>query len=41
MLAFYASRFATVEINNTFYRMPAAALLEQLGEETPDGSPSC
>ena len=23
MLAFYAERFPTVEINNTFYRMPA------------------
>ncbi|HEY8150098.1 MAG TPA: DUF72 domain-containing protein, partial [Vicinamibacteria bacterium] len=23
MLAFYAGRFPTVEINNTFYRMPA------------------
>jgi uncharacterized protein YecE (DUF72 family) len=36
-LSFYASRFATVEINNTFYRMPAAALLERWGQEVPDG----
>ena len=37
MLAFYAGRFPTVEINNTFYRMPAPALLEKWGQETPDG----
>jgi uncharacterized protein YecE (DUF72 family) len=27
MLAFYASRFATVEINNSFYRLPKHAVL--------------
>src|SRR5688572_16112252 len=37
MLPFYASRFDTVEINNTFYRMPAAALLERWAEQTPAG----
>ena len=37
MLAFYASRFPTVEINNTFYRMPAPALLEKWARETADG----
>jgi uncharacterized protein YecE (DUF72 family) len=37
MLAFYASRFGTVEINNTFYRMPAAATLERWSQETPPG----
>jgi uncharacterized protein YecE (DUF72 family) len=37
MLAFYARTFSTVEINNTFYRMPAAALLERWAAETPDG----
>jgi uncharacterized protein YecE (DUF72 family) len=36
MLGFYAGRFPTVEINNTFYRMPAPALLEKWGQETPD-----
>jgi uncharacterized protein YecE (DUF72 family) len=35
MLAFYASRFPAVEINNTFYRMPAAAMLERWAQETP------
>jgi len=28
MLAWYAERLPTVEINNTFYRMPGAAMLE-------------
>src|SRR5262245_30787238 len=28
MLGFYAARFRTVEINNTFYRPPAASVLE-------------
>jgi uncharacterized protein YecE (DUF72 family) len=37
MLAFYATRFPTVEINNTFYRMPAPALLAKWGQETADG----
>ena len=37
MLRFYAARFPTVEINNTFYRMPAAALLERWAQEVPDG----
>ena len=37
MLRFYASRFPTVEINNTFYRMPAAALLERWAQEVPEG----
>ena len=35
MLAFYGSRFGTVEINNTFYRMPAPAMLERWAQETP------
>ena len=34
-LRFYASRFGTVEINNTFYRMPNAALLTRWADETP------
>jgi uncharacterized protein YecE (DUF72 family) len=33
MLAFYARHFDTVEINNTFYRMPTATLLEQWAAE--------
>jgi len=37
MLRHYASRFQTVEINNTFYRMPAEALLERWAQEVPDG----
>lgn len=37
MLPFYAGRFATVEINNTFYRMPRAALLEEWAAQVPQG----
>jgi uncharacterized protein YecE (DUF72 family) len=37
MLAFYAGSFPAVEINNTFYRMPAASLLERWAAETPAG----
>src|SRR5260221_8641225 len=37
MLAFYAGRFPTVEINNTFYRMPAPDLLRRWAEQTPGG----
>ena len=33
MLAFYAERFATVEINNTFYRMPKPELLAGWAED--------
>jgi uncharacterized protein YecE (DUF72 family) len=36
MLAYYAGRFPTVEINNTFYRMPAPDLLRKWGEQTPE-----
>lgn len=35
MLAWYAERLPTVEINNTFYRMPAAAMLEGWAGTTP------
>jgi uncharacterized protein YecE (DUF72 family) len=35
MLRFYAARFRTVEINNTFYRMPKASMLEAWGAEVP------
>lgn len=37
MLHYYAERFATVEINNTFYRMPAETLLTRWSEEVPAG----
>lgn len=36
MLAFYAERFNTVEINNTFYRMPAVNVIERWVEQVPD-----
>ena len=35
MLRYYAERFATVEINNTFYRMPAEAMLSNWANEVP------
>ena len=35
MLAWYAERLGTVEINNTFYRMPKAAMLEAWAATTP------
>jgi uncharacterized protein YecE (DUF72 family) len=37
MLRYYADRFSTVEINNTFYRMPATSMLEQWLQQVPDG----
>ncbi|HEX3099054.1 MAG TPA: DUF72 domain-containing protein [Usitatibacter sp.] len=37
MLPFYAERLPTVEINNTFYRMPQPAMLENWVRSTPDG----
>jgi uncharacterized protein YecE (DUF72 family) len=36
MLRFYAQRFTTVEINNTFYRMPAESMLRHWCEEVPE-----
>jgi len=36
MLAFYADRLPTVEINNTFYRMPTTAMLEDWAGSTPE-----
>jgi len=35
MLPFYAERFSTVEINNTFYRMPKASVLESWAAQVP------
>jgi uncharacterized protein YecE (DUF72 family) len=37
MLRFYAERLPTVEINNTFYRMPTLPLLARWREEVPEG----
>ena len=37
MLTYYAERLPTVEINNTFYRMPKAEVLENWRASTPDG----
>ncbi|MGH7271373.1 MAG: DUF72 domain-containing protein, partial [Polyangiaceae bacterium] len=36
-LSFYASALATVEINNTFYRMPTPDLLERWARDVPEG----
>jgi uncharacterized protein YecE (DUF72 family) len=36
-LKFYASQLATVEINNTFYRMPSTKLMQAWADEVPDG----
>lgn len=36
MLGYYAERFSTVEINNTFYRMPKSSVLEGWKEQVPD-----
>ena len=36
MLSFYASRLGSVEINNTFYRMPKTDLLERWRDAVPD-----
>jgi uncharacterized protein YecE (DUF72 family) len=37
MLAYYAERFPTVEINYTFYRIPTEKLLSGWAAGTPDG----
>ena len=36
MLRYYAERFPTVEINNTFYRMPKEALLNDWAAQVPE-----
>ena len=36
MLAYYAGRLGTVEINNTFYRMPTKSLLEGWASQVPE-----
>jgi uncharacterized protein YecE (DUF72 family) len=35
MLRFYASRFAAVEINNSFYRLPTETVLRSWAEQVP------
>src|SRR2546423_11891172 len=35
-LEYYAARFQTVEVNNTFYRLPQAATFRTWAERTPD-----
>jgi uncharacterized protein YecE (DUF72 family) len=37
MLSYYAERLPTVEINNTFYRMPKTSVLENWAGSTPEG----
>ena len=37
MLPFYAQHFGSVEINNTFYRMPEVKTVEKWAGEVPDG----
>ena len=37
MLGFYGARLPTVEINNTFYRMPKEAVLTKWASAVPDG----
>jgi len=36
MLAFYAERFATVEVNYSFYRMPSEKTIQAWAAETPE-----
>ena len=36
-LGYYAERLETVEINNTFYRMPKAEVVRSWAEQVPDG----
>jgi len=36
MLAFYSARLPTVEINNTFYRMPKTSVIENWAAATPE-----
>jgi len=35
-LSFYSQHFATVEVNNAFYRLPEAAVFARWAEQTPD-----
>ena len=37
MLPYYAERLPTVEINNTFYRLPKSSVMENWAAQTPKG----
>src|SRR4029450_4847042 len=37
MLGYYSARFSTVEINNTFYKLPERQTLERWAEQGPAG----
>ena len=37
MLGYYADRFSTVEINNSFYRLPSENVLAEWANQTPPG----
>jgi uncharacterized protein YecE (DUF72 family) len=37
MLSFYCRHFPVVELNFTFYRLPAPAMLARLADQTPEG----
>jgi uncharacterized protein YecE (DUF72 family) len=37
MLGYYSARFSTVEINNTFYKLPERQTLERWAEQVPAG----
>jgi uncharacterized protein YecE (DUF72 family) len=37
MLRYYSGHFPLVEVNFTFYRLPTAAMLARMAEQTPDG----
>ena len=39
-LEFYASHFPTVEVNNSFYRLPAYDSFRRWRDQTPRGSSS-
>jgi uncharacterized protein YecE (DUF72 family) len=36
MLSFYATKFSTLEINNTFYRLPKENVLLEWASQVPD-----
>ncbi len=40
MAAYYAERFATVEVNRSFYSVPAASSVEGRARDVPPASPS-
>ncbi len=37
MLPFYAGRFPAVEINSTYYRIPSASAMQEMGMRVPEG----